>query len=94
MKYLKLWLSSLFYRMCLPYIEKEVASIVEYELGKHYRLTRDVKGFILEELNRRVPVEGTTHALACHVRDHARKLEKRLDWLDGHLVVDSRHERG
>lgn len=82
MKSLKLWLSSLFYRMCLPYIEKEVASIVEWELARHHHLTRDVRAFILEDLERRVPVEGTTLALACHVRDEARQLDKRVTALE------------
>lgn len=82
MKRLKLWLSGVFYRMCQPYIGVVVADLVKIELCNHRRLTKDIKAFIVDDLDRRIPVEGTTHALACHVRDHAREIDKRLRSLE------------
>lgn len=82
MKKFRLWLSSLVYRACQPRIGKEVGELVEWELARHHRLTADIRRFILEDLETRIPREGTTHALACHVRDHAKKLEERIASLE------------
>ena len=82
MKRLKLWLSSVFYGMCKPYIDQRVRERVEFELSWQKRLTKDIKAYIEEDLNHRIPHEGTTHALACHVRDHAREIDKRLQHLE------------
>lgn len=87
----KLWLSRKLLDMIRPALFGDIDRLVEASLAERYGLTDSIRACIIGELNQRVPRESTTHSLACHVRDHATELERRIDKIDEFFFFNSRN---
>lgn len=84
----KLWLSRKLLDMIRPALDRDIDLLVDAALNERRHLGKDIRAFILDDLNERIPRESTTHSLACHVRDHARQLEDRIARLEQSVSTD------